>query len=77
MSELTLFRAIHETRQLIRDGLGLMAAARMATNMLGGDPQYVALQAAEAEICCARCKADLLAAKLRRAGGDFSTPDGE
>jgi hypothetical protein len=68
MNELAMYRAIAETRQLIREGLGIQPAARMATAMLGGDPQYVALQAAEAEICCATTRAVLAQAALRRRG---------
>jgi hypothetical protein len=78
MNELARYRAIAETRQLIREGFGLMGAAALAAKLAGHrDPVPLALAAAQAELTCARCKADLLTAKLRRAGGDFSTSDGE
>jgi hypothetical protein len=68
MTELSNYMAVTETRALLRQGLGIQPAARMATAMLGGDPQYVALQAAEAEICCATTRAVLAQAALRRRG---------
>lgn len=78
MSELTLFQAIHETRQLIREGFGIQSAADLAAKLAGHrDPVQLALAAAQAELSCVRCRADLLTARLRRVGGNLSTTDGE
>lgn len=75
MNELSHYRAIAETRQLIREGFGIQSAAALAAKLTGHrDPVPLALAAAQAELTCARCKADLLARKLRRVGGDFQPP---
>lgn len=78
MNELAMYRAIAETRQLIREGFGIQSAAALTARLAGHrDPVQLALAAAQAELACARCKAALLTAKLRRVGGNFSTTDGE
>jgi hypothetical protein len=77
MTELSNFMAVTETRALLRQGLGIQPAAELAAKLTGHrDPVPLALAAAQAELTCARCKADLLARKLRRVGGNFSTTDG-
>ncbi len=67
--ELSRYRAIAETRALTREGFGLMGAAELAAKLTGHrDPVFLALQAGQAELTCARCKAALLAARLKRHG---------
>lgn len=68
MKELHLYRSIAEARALVREGLGIESAAKHGCCHSGGDPQYVALQAAEAEIRCAQIRAALAQAALRRRG---------
>ncbi len=69
MSEVTRYKAILETRELTREGFGLMGAAELASKLTGyRDPVSLALQAGQAELACARCKAALLAARLKRHG---------
>lgn len=62
MTDASLYRAVS-------------AACQLAGHEFGVDPRQIEPLATEAELACARCKAALLTAKLRRAGGVFSTTD--
>lgn len=58
MNEVTRYKAIRETRELTREGFGLMGAAELAAKLSGHpDPVSLALQAGQAELACARCRA--------------------
>jgi hypothetical protein len=69
MNELSHYRAIAETRQLIREGFGIQSAAALAAKLTGHrDPVQLALAAAQAELTCATTRAVLAQAALRRRG---------